>query len=60
MFGLLIINKDDNCMVVLTVPGGVRVWATKEEAVAHGDLVYGKDNTHVAYRAVVLCQLAGD
>lgn len=55
MFGLLTINENDGCMVVLTVPSGVRVWATTAEAVAYGDLVYGKDNAHVTYQAVVVC-----
>jgi len=54
MFGLLIINKDDGCMVVLTVPTGVRVWATKAEATGYGDIVYGPCNKHVTYQAVVV------
>ncbi len=60
MYGLLLINKNDGCMVVLTVPTGVRVWATKNEAVNYGIEVYGKDNPHVAYQAVAICHPVGD
>lgn len=57
MFGLMLINKGDGCMVVLTVPSGVRVWATASEAISYGDEVYGKDNAHVAYQAILIGQV---
>jgi hypothetical protein len=54
LIALLVINKKDGVKTILAQHGCLLIWATKEEAIAKGDEMFGKDNSHVAYQAVVI------
>jgi hypothetical protein len=53
LYALKVTRKSDNRSFILVEHPGVATFESPEQAKAHGESLYGKDNPHVTYKPII-------